>query len=899
MYDSIKADPELRRGARRITLGWLGSFLLILLAFVVLLDWSGATTRLDRLVHDSWVRWHQRDAPEEIVIAAIDPASLDVIGRWPWQRETQTKIFDVLARLGARAVVVDILYTEESRDPDVDRRLAHLLGQVPVSILPVLLEGGVGRSSNDTLPIPVLARAASDIGHVVLPIDSDGIVRRIQLKAGFRRPHWSSLSLAAHQALNPDFTDADIPGERLELSDPPEDVWTGDHEALIPFYGPAGSFTQVPVVDLLQGRVPRSVIDGRIVLIGLTSTGLGDVVPTPVSAQDRPLPGIEVHANVLAALDVDGLVTVAPSWTGLLVAACFLPLLLLLYSRSPPQWSLFLALGGSLLPVIVSLTLYSQQQLWFAPISVSIGIISSYLAWSRHRLAYVNRFLERERALLAPHMPERDDLDLQALIGFFETAVRHLPIDGWRFTVDGKHYSGGQSIPNAPADLVGNRWRFRRGIHSRRYNTPGRLEISIQLRDEDQANPVKRYIDSLGRVRSRERRMALGGSIEKLQRNAQTLSSELQWLRGVKIFSETIMSGSPMGFAVWNPAGEMIRGNALIERFIPVKSPRVALVDFIRVIEPETEDYALRQRVDGLILRGEGWQLAYEAGEQELVIVLSAIGDRLADRLICASVLDVTAVRSAERARAELVDYLSHDLRSPLISALYDIEAEKPIGQLESAELPGPAATQANPEDGLDSDVVRRRIVSNIRRSLSMMDDLLHVARADSLDGSGFTEVLFNAVVDNALDQMLPQATGRDIGFKLDTTDDELWLMGDAGSLERAVCNIIGNAIKYSPEGSSVRVSLRGDPETQCGVLTISDDGVGIDPAELKHLFVRFRRDARVVGKFKGIGLGLALVSRVVRQHGGEVEAFSPGKGTDIVMQLPLADLDNDVVSEQ
>ncbi len=882
VWRNTVAPTDMRAAgvARRITLGWLAAFLGILLAFVAFLHWSGATTRLDRLLHDSWVRLHQQEAPTDIVIAAIDPASLAAIGRWPWPRDTQAAAFRELARLGARALVVDIIYTEPARDRASDQGLADAVAAIPTSILPVLLEGGVGRSATDNLPLPVLTRAASGLGHIFLPIDSDGIVRRINLKAGFRRAHWPALALAAHlETRAPEqgpAADA-VPGKRQAVLDPPQNVWVGDHEVLIPFYGPAGTFASVSMVDLLEGRVPRSAIEGKVVLAGLTTSGLGDVVPTPVSAQDRPLPGIEVHANVLAALGAGALVTATPVWVGFLVAALLLPVLLGLYSRAPPQWSLPLALTGAVIPILLSLALYSERQLWFAPVGVSIAVLASYLAWSRHRLAFVNRFLEREQALLDPHVPTNESSDLRALVSFFEHAVRHLPIMGWRFSTLGRHYSGGESVPELPNEAVASSgWRYSNGVHVRRYPTQGRLHIAITLSDETQASDIRAYIDSLGRIRSRVRRSVLGGSLERLQRNAQALSNQLVWLRGVKEFSETVLAGSPMGFAVWNPAGEMVRGNALIEQLIKGLGKRAQLIDFIQAIDRDPEQSDIRERLQGLLTRGEGWQLVYEAGEQELVIDFSAVGDTLSERLICASVVDVTQMRTAERARAELVDYLSHDLRSPLISALYEIESDGPVAD---------AGAVPPSQDDLQ---VRARIAGNIRRSLAMMDDLLHVARADSLDGSTFDELLFNAVLDNALDQMLPQANARAIVLRVDSCDDELWMQGDASSLERAVANIVGNAIKYSPEGSEVRVRLQRLPRVDGLLLSVSDDGVGIDPDMIDKLFVRFRRDARVQGRFKGIGLGLALVSRVVSQHGGSVEARSEGQGTDIVMQLPL-----------
>jgi len=188
-------------------------------------------------------------------------------------------------------------------------------------------------------------------------------------------------------------------------------------------------------------------------------------------------------------------------------------------------------------------------------------------------------------------------------------------------------------------------------------------------------------------------------------------------------------------------------------------------------------------------------------------------------------------------------------------------------------------------EDGVSREI-SQRIQANINRSLRMMDDLLHVSRADSLSSDTFEEVLFNAVVDNALDQLLPQARSRDIRFELETTDEDLWMSGDAASLERAVANVVGNAIKYSNEGGRVIISTERRGEHV--LLEVGDEGVGIDPAMMGDLFTRFKRDAKVAKKFQGIGLGLALVARVVKQHGGEVNAVSPGSGTTIRMLLPL-----------
>ncbi len=838
----------------RITVPVLGVFFCSLLFLVWILQWSESTRKVDRLLHDSWVRSFQRAVPDDVVVAAIDSESLAELGRWPWPRSQQAKLFEQLTLAGARAVVVDLLYVEPADLPASDRQLAQAIGSLPISVLPILTESGTRRTVRESLPISEITRNVTDLGHIFLPIDDDGIVRRVHLKSGFNQAHWSALSLSALQAIEGSIEP--IPGQFIDKAGI-QGQWVENYEVLIPFYGPNGAFRRISAVDILRGDVSRGHLSGKIVFVGMTTTGLGDVVPTPVSALDQPVPGVEIHANIFSALRDGSLVVNASGPANILVAIILLPLMLVLYSRAPPRWGFVAAVVGACLPVVLSFVLYRFARQWYPPLSASIPILMSYLFWSWNRLEYVNRFLERERMKLEPHLPKRDSQNNALLAEFFNTASRHLPILGWRFHAGTDVFAGGSGLPEERVTSTEGSWRVRRGIYTRTYAGIEPLHIEMSIADVQRSSQITDYIDTLARVRSREKTTWMSGSIEKLQTNALSLSEEMAWLRSIKVFSETILDGSPAGFGVWNAAGECVRANILMYEIVPRFRERADFIDFLVSVDrdPTAPDDA--RRAQQLLLDGKPWQVSYSEQSREMVVNFSAVGATLAQRLICASVLDVTDIRTAERARAEMVDYLSHDLRSPLISALYLLEQ--------------------------DSDP---RIEHNIQHSLAMMDDLLHVARADSLSEARFEPVLLNAVLDNALDQMLPQARERSIQFDIDTTDDDLWVEGDATSLERAVTNIISNAIKYSPEETIVSVRLMRQDDS--ALLTIDDQGVGIDPAMLDQLFTRFKRDAQTAGDFKGIGLGLALVSRVVTLHSGSVSASNLSNGTRITLQLPL-----------
>ncbi|HSY70852.1 MAG TPA: ATP-binding protein [Alloacidobacterium sp.] len=127
------------------------------------------------------------------------------------------------------------------------------------------------------------------------------------------------------------------------------------------------------------------------------------------------------------------------------------------------------------------------------------------------------------------------------------------------------------------------------------------------------------------------------------------------------------------------------------------------------------------------------------------------------------------------------------------------------------------------------------------------------------------------------------------IVFESDKTHSPLFVRGNPDELQTVVLNILGNAVKYSPDGLHATVRLAVEKDAWI-VLTVSDEGIGIPPAHLKRIFKRFYRvPHRNVLKTKGTGLGLFLVRTIARQHGGEATAQSAGEGhgTTIRLQLP------------
>jgi two-component system sensor histidine kinase MprB len=161
-------------------------------------------------------------------------------------------------------------------------------------------------------------------------------------------------------------------------------------------------------------------------------------------------------------------------------------------------------------------------------------------------------------------------------------------------------------------------------------------------------------------------------------------------------------------------------------------------------------------------------------------------------------------------------------------------------------------------------------VKAQLRELSSLVGDLLELARHTPVEPA--TEIVaLHEVVGNAVER----ARLRGPGLFIDAKTEPWYVRGDAGSLERAVMNLLDNAVKFSPPGGAVEVRLRADGDH--GELTVRDHGPGIPPDELPYVFERFWRSPSA-RSLPGAGLGLSIVALVVRESGGEVR-LEPGDG--------------------
>jgi CheY-like chemotaxis protein/anti-sigma regulatory factor (Ser/Thr protein kinase) len=145
-------------------------------------------------------------------------------------------------------------------------------------------------------------------------------------------------------------------------------------------------------------------------------------------------------------------------------------------------------------------------------------------------------------------------------------------------------------------------------------------------------------------------------------------------------------------------------------------------------------------------------------------------------------------------------------------------------------------------------------------------------------------------VFQAAVDIIRPLAANKRINLQIVVEDHNGIVLGDANRLQQVIWNLLSNAVKFTKEGGTVEARLtRMDEDVQ---ISVTDNGIGIEPGFLPYVFDRFRQaDSTSTRRYSGLGLGLAIVRHVVELHGGSVSAASTGKGqgSTFVVRLPLA----------
>lgn len=359
---------------------------------VVWLDPS-AVQRLDLLAYDLVLpTYTASDQPP--VVVAIDDASLAALGRWPWPREIHAQMIDRLHEAGASAIGMAVLFSEpDTLHPASDAALAAALarqGQVVLAVAPAQLPNG-HIAAAPLLPALLLADSTTlpRLGHVDVEIDLDGQARSIPLMGGIGQADTPALALAVLQqaAPNPMW-------DRLLTVDPaigPATSWVRQHAVLLPRIRdlPTVSFASV-----LQSPQMLRQVRGRAVFIGITASGLGGELVTPLAGSHATLPSVMLHAQVFEALRNQIWMTHAPAPLALLLALLAVSCLAMVPAH---RGRMLLASGLLALPLLVSAGVLLATRTWLPPATATLAMAVALGFWLAVQLQSMRRKLLRTR----------------------------------------------------------------------------------------------------------------------------------------------------------------------------------------------------------------------------------------------------------------------------------------------------------------------------------------------------------------------------------------------------------------------------------------------------------------------------------------------------------------------
>lgn len=243
-------------------------------------------------------------------------------------------------------------------------------------------------------------------------------------------------------------------------------------------------------------------------------------------------------------------------------------------------------------------------------------------------------------------------------------------------------------------------------------------------------------------------------------------------------------------------------------------------------------------------------------------------------RLACKPSSRIANGRSGERAKQSFLAAMTHELRTPLNAIIG-------FAEIMDAELLGPVGVPQYRQ-------YVRDILASSRRLLQIIEDVLDMSRGEAGD-----LVLLKREVD--LRQLISEAQlaveehcrSRRIDVALDVPDDVV-VRVDPQKLSRAIACLLSNAVKFSPDGSSVSVSVSVDPHATVSI-AVEDHGSGIEPGCVDLAFEPFAQlDDELSRQFDGAGLGLPLARIIAELHGGSLRLESvPGVGTTAILQFP------------
>ena len=894
------------------------------LSAIALLGWTQSLERqaLDGLFGARGPRFPH----PKIIIIVADNESVARASQWPLPRRVYAEVVRELHRNGARVVAIDALFPTLSERPAEDAEFAtacrkagnvvqsmafHLTGRLN-SPLPVTLPGEQGGLEErfelsghghclDAVWVSAallpLRNGAKAMGHITVFPEPDGTLRRVPHLICYRDKVYPSLGLAAATTflgLSPHDVKATDLGLAMGSDSVPLDE---NGESLVNWIGGNNSFPTFSVNELLDGNVRRSAIEGSLVFVGVTAAGAYEQRATPFSPNQ---PAVEIQANaaddilsrrplsecnvvyrgtllIVCAL-LGGLAATRFGWGSAFWfgALCLATWLLALFSLRSDVWVPYATplCAGALAWTVTTLTAYRYE--WEENFRADASM--NALARGGALLASGTDFQQLRRVICetARTAVRADEVHLICKSEVQPATDKDAPF----LAVPLLHRDSGDSTVSSPA-------------------LPGVLRGSVlTVQRRAGSEPFKPRDAALLETIAEQASLALAnleyyellrGEIELADENlvqANTLLAEqsAKLTAAVEGIHTALIVTDDKGLTVFrNTASAQILRDAVPPwgADLAAHLRKYQLSDMAERCEMVLTSARTGSPLPDTELNWETtWQgLVNAETSSALRMILAAQLTPLhgADGAflgVMLAVTDVTAQRDLDSMKSDFVSFVAHELRSPLTSIL---------GYSSLLQTAGDKLDKEQRETMTDA-IMRQG--TRLNRLISELLDISRIEAGRALD-LRFSALDLAALCRQTLEEQRITIAGRS-SYKIDFVGPEhLIIEGDTDRLEQVLINLLSNAVKYSPHGGAITLELEAQNDT--AVIRVRDNGMGMSEEQAASLFQKYYRtpDARRLG-IKGTGLGLYLVSQLVKTHGGTIDVESGlGQGTTFTVIVP------------
>ncbi|UUX49244.1 CHASE2 domain-containing protein [Nisaea acidiphila] len=935
--------PEHAKPARFLRQSRIAAFALLVVLFA-LRGLDAAPIEILRLwAFDQQIRMRPpATEPSPVVAVDVTDESLGAIGQWPWPRRHFVDLVARLKEAGATMVVFDILFAEPDRmSPDhlaanlpgltedfrnrlselgsSDNALAQAIQDIPTvtAIAATPGDNAGGRSGSragriavrgppdlSKIPdirgvignIPEISEASLGEGMVNLLPEPDGIARRVpavlhaadRLEPGLAlesarvalgqtgmllevRP---SLGLSG-VSLGPLFVPTDGAGRIWIDIERPDRLQT------------------IPAHDILLDMANSDRIDGRIVMIGSSAAGVGELIRT---AQGDNLTALQLQALALDSI-ITGRTPVRDSAFAIAEALAALLLGGLLIWQLPSAtlvWKSACAIGLMAAFAIVALIGQRSAGLLLDPTFPGLVILSitGTLALSDIRTEIFLR--RRNESALKRHdayIREVVDASFDAIVtvgddGRIRTANRAA---GYHFRIPVEQLVGREIAPHLSGDWADDLATAPEDV-LRHTAERGRI-IDIAIESGDGLPPRPTEITLASSAAGSDRIFVL-----VLRDVSARKSAEASAARAAQRLTDAIDAISD-GFALFSAERKLVLCNRHFRKMLgsggehaQANAPYSVLLEKLSLIRDrdngQNESLWKAERLEAFGTDSAPYELATmdghwyrveerHTGDGGMVSIYADITE-LKQREIELGAAKEQA-ESASIAKSEFLANMSHELRTPLnaIIGFSEMLRNQPFGPLGNERYEGYA----------------HDISESGSRLLEMIEQILEFARLEKLS-SEFEEAPASiaAAIENALSDLKPALRGRRITVETHLAAALPPILANPQMLYQIVQNLVSNAIKFSAEASTISIGAYLDEENRIS-LTVRDQGIGIPEELIAHITQPFwQRPGAMTSSHEGVGLGLAIVKSHVEAHGAELHIESvPGAGTKVSVTFPAS----------